>query len=173
MIKQSVIHCIIINVALFRNISIMSLEERRSRNTTPDDPDLLESAASFKVEVKSEDEECDKISAGFVCPRCQAHFFYVDMFMEHVKQHRKEPECDKAQSAMTIESYQTSNTGDGPYKCGICSESFTRKSSLTSHNVVTHTGKKPHQCRTCSRAFARKFTLTEHLRTHTGETIQM
>ena len=79
MIEQSVIHYLIINVALFRNISIMSLDERRSRNTTPDDPDLLESAALFKVEVKSKDEECpNEISAGFVCPRCQAHFFYVD-----------------------------------------------------------------------------------------------
>ena len=182
--KQSAIHFLI--SVIFRNFP-MSMEERRSENTTPNAPDLLESAALSKVEVKSEDEECDKISAlfkfevknedehckkissGFVCPRCQAHFIHVDMFMEHVKQYHEQPKCDKVQSAITIEINEKSNTGDGPHKCGMRSKSFTRKWSLTLHKISTHTGEKPYKCWICSQAFSHKSSLNYHMKTHSGD----
>ncbi|XP_075559287.1 uncharacterized protein LOC142590745 [Dermacentor variabilis] len=61
-----------------------------------------------------------------------------------------------------------SHTGEKPYQCPSCSQSFLRKNTLNQHLRI-HTGEKPFKCPSCSRSFSLKVHLKAHLRTHTGE----
>ncbi|CAL4242769.1 unnamed protein product, partial [Meganyctiphanes norvegica] len=83
-------------------------------------------------------------------------------------------EIDKFEepTAFTGTNYLVENvlthTGEKPYQCSQCGETFSRKSSLIIHHR-THTGEKPYQCSQCDKAFSQKNNLVLHQRTHTGK----
>ena len=59
-------------------------------------------------------------------------------------------------------------SGEKPYKCNICENTFSQKSSLVNHRRI-HTGERPYACDICEKTFSRSSTLAEHKRFHTGE----
>ncbi|XP_053408722.1 zinc finger protein 32-like isoform X2 [Mercenaria mercenaria] len=54
------------------------------------------------------------------------------------------------------------------YMCEICKKTFTKKSSLSSHEI-THTEEKPFKCQFCDKGFNVRSNLNVHLRIHTGQ----
>ncbi|XP_041642746.1 zinc finger protein 774-like [Cheilinus undulatus] len=66
------------------------------------------------------------------------------------------------------ENDNNSLTGETPFKCDSCEETFKNKSELKTH-VRVHTGKKTHTCKSCGKIFSFLSTLKIHTRIHTGE----
>lgn len=48
--------------------------------------------------------------------------------------------------------------GEKPYQCGTCMKAFSDKGNLTAHQSV-HSGEKPHIYPICSQAFTRNSSL--------------
>ncbi|XP_063686145.1 uncharacterized protein LOC134819921 isoform X1 [Bolinopsis microptera] len=44
----------------------------------------------IKKEIKTELQEVNGKSHGFICPTCKAHFLYDEYFIEHVREHRED-----------------------------------------------------------------------------------
>ena len=53
--------------------------------------------------------------------------------------------------------------GDKPYKCELCSKTFTQRAGLNYHRAA-HTGVKPHKCSQCDYAAAKKASLVSHVK---------
>ncbi|XP_026567554.1 zinc finger and SCAN domain-containing protein 31-like isoform X1 [Pseudonaja textilis] len=56
------------------------------------------------------------------------------------------------------------HTGEKPYQCPECGNSFNRNTTLTKHLI--HSGEKPHQCTYCGRRFTRRSHVVNHQRRH-------
>lgn len=55
--------------------------------------------------------------------------------------------------------------GERPYRCSMCSRTFSDSSTLTKHCRI-HSGEKPYQCDHCPLNFSQSGNLSRHLKLH-------
>ena len=73
----------------------------------------------MKKEIKTELEEVSKKSHGFICPTCEAHFLYDDLFIEHHEDVTGEKvNCNELISSSGI-SEEGNNSMNTPHGCEL------------------------------------------------------
>ena len=149
---------------------------------------------NIKTEMKTEDEDYNRTSAGFICPKCQSHFLCSDFFVEHVREHFSN--CDNQDSdsvrPLSINDVQNDSSSDNnnattPELHLASSDSESDAASVLETNLseweiprsqsfatkghlkeqeCTLTGKRLYICVKCFHSFATKTLLKRHGKTH-------
>ncbi|TMS02562.1 Zinc finger protein 2-like protein [Larimichthys crocea] len=125
----------------------------------------------------------------FLCSQCGKRFTQMGLLKLHFERTACGQTCNPPLDLATevVEVEETTDKGDGQYKCQKCGESFGSilermrhrqrhvcpKSFKTkraqSEHLNTHTGERPFACTYCGKRFAKSTSLVRHNLTHTGE----
>ena len=142
-----------------------------------------EAGPSEMLSADSEDEEISDeeppevsytpVGNKFQCNLCP-EILTARIRARHTLTHTGETpyKCDICENSFAdrsaLKRHRRTHTGEKPYKCNVCGECFTQSSHLLCHNR-THTGEKPYKCNVCGECFTQSSHLLCHNRTHTGE----
>ncbi|XP_037651611.1 zinc finger protein 569-like isoform X1 [Sebastes umbrosus] len=69
----------------------------------------------------------------------------------------------------TLLTHKKSPTGEKPFGCSVCGQTFAKHESLSSH-MTCHSGEKPFRCSVCNTGFSDSEALVQHMRIHTRQT---
>lgn len=109
----------------------------------------------------------------FSCPICRRPFSQSSSVITHLRTHSGK--CfdtliimsfylSKNQSAHRLDT-NLYKTGERPYRCKLCSRTFSDSSTLTKHCRI-HSGEKPYQCEFCPLNFSQSGNLSRHIKLH-------
>uniref|UniRef100_A0A3B4B4Q2 C2H2-type domain-containing protein n=1 Tax=Periophthalmus magnuspinnatus TaxID=409849 RepID=A0A3B4B4Q2_9GOBI len=106
----------------------------------------------------------------FVCEKCGKKYFRNENLQEHkarncavTAQVHKCPKCSETFSRKSqLSSHMVTHTGEMPYECSICAERFVLKKHLNHHMMRLHGFPKPHACPECDKSFMSKSELRIH-----------
>ncbi|XP_061393691.1 zinc finger protein 664-like [Musca vetustissima] len=117
----------------------------------------------------------DVSSKRFMCPQCDYATTTSTHLKLHIRRHHtgEKPYVCEICGNSFITSYDLKkhrylHTGEKPYKCTVCPKTFRVSSKLKKHQRV-HTGERPFKCTECGKGFTQEYNLSVHKRTHTGE----
>ncbi|XP_055944406.1 zinc finger protein 605-like [Argiope bruennichi] len=105
---------------------------------------------------------------------CEQNLHQV--LMSHVNKGRCHscPHCSRSFPCKSkLKRHILMHTGEKPFKCSVCKQSFRRKEGLRYHQHEAHKRSlskgKVHKCPHCPKHFQFKYQVTQHLPVHTGE----
>ncbi|XP_064608172.1 zinc finger protein Xfin-like [Liolophura sinensis] len=106
----------------------------------------------------------------FRCDLCDSQFNSFESIEAHSNQKHKRYLCDYCGKSFTAkpnrDRHVRYHTGERPYRCELCKQSFFRGDDLKYHRTTRHSSHKPHRCTVCSATFAWPKDLDRHNRTH-------
>lgn len=110
------------------------------------------------------------------CDHCQKQFNGKKALISHMQSHidvdQRRHRCQFCQKTFATNGikrdHERIHTGEKPFKCDQCSQSFRTREYLASH-VLTHTlGDKPYKCAVCDRAFRDPQNCRAHMKSQHG-----
>ena len=150
---------------------------RRKSHQCPHCPYIAKQSEHLKNHIRTHTGE-----KPYSCEECDQSFAHSASLSYHMRtKHSTDPakvhQCPHCpystkHSAMILQRHIRTHTGEKPYSCEECGQSFTQSSSLSYHMRTKHSTDpaKVHQCPHCP--YSTKHSagaLQNHIRTHTGE----
>ena len=125
----------------------------------------------YKLELNV-DFTMDETKCSF-CKKLVPKCYIREHTMEHVKPRMKTFKCETCDKSFVdnykLKVHMTSHTGEKPFQCPSCGQSFRLKPMLKRHNDVHHTKTNLSHCDKCAKTFNTKRGLQNHLGSFHGE----
>lgn len=110
-------------------------------------------------------------SVPFTCKECGEVYQDFDSFESHSTVVHRRYVCEYCGKIFTSkpnrERHVRYHTGERPYKCDLCSQSFFRGDDLKYHRTTRHSDIRPFKCKQCGLYFSWPKDLNRHLKSHT------
>ncbi|XP_046543705.1 zinc finger protein 235-like isoform X1 [Haliotis rubra] len=106
--------------------------------------------------------------SAFQCQVCKENFVDFTNFEFHSSNLHRRFVCEYCGKVFTAkpnrERHVRYHTGERPYKCDLCDQTFFRGDDLKYHRTTRHSGVKPFRCNACGMTFAWAKDLERHMK---------